>query len=70
MLKIKIEDALASELRGYLFESYESINTRTRKYLKQERYALCDEAIQLRDRVLRQRNNWINLLRILGCIFF
>ena len=78
MLKIKIEDSPASELRGWLFqvcftyqdhESYEVIKTLARKCLNQERSAMCDEAIQLRDRALRQRENWINLPRSLRNCF-
>ena len=52
MLRIKVEDVPASELRGWLFqvystcqdyESYEAFNDRTRKYLSQELSSLHDE---------------------------
>ena len=61
MLRIKVDGTPTSELRGWMFqaystfqehESYEAINSRLRKCLRQERSTLCDEDIQLRNRPL------------------
>ena len=72
ILRIKVEDVPTSELRGWLFqvcsvcqdhESYEEINIRARKCLRYERYALCDEAIQLIDRALWKCDDRIRVPR-------